>query len=444
MAKPPYMERRRNVWYALLTIPSDVRQHFNGKLRFVQSTKHSDQHKAQVVALELVTQWKRQIAAARNIKIDSGVELALDFKRQIERDRASSDPVIEDGYIEYPAIEDAVSDHIDKLREKGEEERAAKIASIVYQNQVVLQLELPGWEATVKGTTRSISQKIKAGREVAERFPTLTDITPQSVKDWARHLIAPKSQGGMGFAKPTIERRFNAGRSIWRYLQDHGKAPDDVQPFTLPSFVSEADKAKRRQRQRETGSPKARVGFMPSDIVRLRSIASKTKYNPHQLTTLITLGMYTGARIEEICSLKCSECSETVFNITKSKTEAGYREVPVHPEIVPFVRELLSNSKDGYLISGLKINPSTGERSGAIGKRFGRLKEKEGFSKSTGFHSIRHTVITMLENAGVGENTTADIVGQDKPRITYGLYSGGSSYETKLEAIKLLKYPEPE
>ena len=435
------MERRRNVWYARLGIPEAVRHHFDGRIRFFQSTKHSDQHKAQIVALELVTQWKRQIAAAQNIKLDPDVELALDLRKQIESEREAFDPMC---LGDYPPIEDAVSDHTDKLREKGEEERAAKIASIVYQNQVVLQSELPGWEATVKGTPRSISQKIKAGREVAERFPTLTDITPQSVKDWARYLMAPKSEGGMGFAKPTIERRFNAGRSIWRYLQDHGKAPTDVQPFTLPAFVSEADKAKRRQRQRETGSAKARVGFMPSDIVRLRSIASKTKYNPHQLTTLITLGMYTGARIEEICSLKCSECSETVFKITKSKTEAGYREVPVHPEIVPFVRELLSNSKDGYLISGLKINPSTGERSGAIGKRFGRLKKKEGFSKSTGFHSIRHTVITMLENAGVGENTTADIVGQDKPRITYGLYSGGSSYETKLEAIKLLKYPDPE
>lgn len=441
MAKPKYMERRRNIWYARLGIPEAVRHHFDGRIRFFQSTKHSDQDKAQIRALELVAQWKRQIAAAKNIKFDSDVELALDLRKQIESERKEFDPVQQG---DYPPIEDAVSDHIDTLREKGEGERAAKIASIIYQNQVVLQAELPGWEATVKGTPRSISQKIKAGREVAERFPTLTDITSQSVKDWARYLMAPKSEGGREFAKPTIERRFNAGRSIWRYLQDHDKAPSDIQPFTLPSFVSEAEKAKRRQRQRETGSPKARVGFKPADLVRLRGIAAKTKYKPEQLVALVTLGMYTGARIEELCSLKCSECSERALTITKSKTEAGYREVPVHPEIAPFVRELLSNSKDGYLISGLNITSSTGERSSAIGKRFGRLKKKEGFSKSTGFHSIRHTVITMLENAGVGENTTADIVGQDKPRITYGLYSGGSSYETKLEAIKLLKYPEPE
>lgn len=42
------------------------------------------------------------------------------------------------------------------------------------------------------------------------------------------------------------------------------------------------------------------------------------------------------------------------------------------------------------------------------------------------FHSIRKTVITMLENAGVSENVAADIVGHEKPRIAYGPYSGGA------------------
>jgi integrase len=56
------------------------------------------------------------------------------------------------------------------------------------------------------------------------------------------------------------------------------------------------------------------------------------------------------------------------------------------------------------------------------------------------FHSIRRTVVTLLDNAGVPENVVADIVGHDKPSITFGLYSGGSSLVVKREAIEKLSY----
>jgi hypothetical protein len=42
----------------------------------------------------------------------------------------------------------------------------------------------------------------------------------------------------------------------------------------------------------------------------------------------------------------------------------------------------------------------------------------------------------MLENKGVGENVAADIVGHEKPRITYGLYSGGTTLDVMREALE--------
>jgi len=50
-------------------------------------------------------------------------------------------------------------------------------------------------------------------------------------------------------------------------------------------------------------------------------------------------------------------------------------------------------------------------------------------------------VATLLENAGVPEGVAADIIGHDKPTMTYGLYSGGASMKTKREAIEKLAYP---
>lgn len=56
------------------------------------------------------------------------------------------------------------------------------------------------------------------------------------------------------------------------------------------------------------------------------------------------------------------------------------------------------------------------------------------------FHSIRHTVVTMLEEAGVMEATVASITGHSYPTMTFGLYSGGVSLARKAEALAKLAY----
>jgi len=56
------------------------------------------------------------------------------------------------------------------------------------------------------------------------------------------------------------------------------------------------------------------------------------------------------------------------------------------------------------------------------------------------FHSLRKTVTTKLEQAGVSEGVAADIVGHEKQTITYGLYSGGTSMAQKMEAINNIAY----
>ncbi len=80
------------------------------------------------------------------------------------------------------------------------------------------------------------------------------------------------------------------------------------------------------------------------------------------------------------------------------------------------------------------------KRSSAIGKRFSTLKKREGFGGEHVFHSIRKTVITILENEGCPEGVVADIVGHAKKTITFGLYSGGTSIKRKREALDKLRY----
>src|SRR5690606_27628255 len=108
----------------------------------------------------------------------------------------------------------------------------------------------------------------------------------------------------------------------WRYLQDIEKAPGELQPFVVPSF------SKKGSNGKTTTGKGGWEPFTPEEVVALlRAAIEKEDY---ELAELIRLGMYSGARIEELCALKVADCTSEVFTITDSKTNAGIRQVPVH------------------------------------------------------------------------------------------------------------------
>ena len=93
--------------------------------------------------------------------------------------------------------------------------------------------------------------------------------------------------------------------------------------------------------------------------------------------------------------------------------------------------------KSHYTKSGTQSDVGT-----AVGKRFGRLKRNvlpDGEDRSKCFHSIRKFVVTTLEQGGVAEGVAADLVGHEKPNITYNVYSGGSSIEQLSHAVEVLE-----
>jgi integrase len=215
-------------------------------------------------------------------------------------------------------------------------------------------------------------------------------------------------------------------RSYWRYLE----SVSAVQPNSWP-FAGAVVRKTPKGQKRKIGA------YTPAQVVALWKEAGKREDGP--LADLIALGAYTGARIEELCSLKWADIGTQSFHIRDAKTGAGIREVPIHPALRKLLARLKSTASDEYLLPGLTFNKYE-DRSNAIGKRFGRLKASMGYGRSHVFHSLRHTLVTMLEDAGVPENTAADIVGHEKPRITYGLYSAGASLATKAEKLALVKY----
>ena len=97
-----------------------------------------------------------------------------------------------------------------------------------------------------------------------------------------------------------------------------------------------------------------------------------------------------------------TEDNHRALRIDKSKTQAGTRTVPLHPAITDLVDRLAADSKDGYLVFSKSKNQYD-ERSTGLSRRFGRLKSSLGYGPELVFHSLRKTVTTKLEQAGVSE-----------------------------------------
>lgn len=427
-----HLERRANRWYAVLTIPKDVRPKLGGKIRFVKSTGTADKRVAQTRAYALVAEWKDRIARARGSEPDEGSFLdgVLEHRQQLEELRRNNE------LDHHEALSGAIIEKAEKLNSRGRPEDAQRLARVVLGEQTPIQPELREWRDGLHLKPKTAEQMEKDANRMAAYFEVIEAIGPESVREWAKVLMATKDQDGYGYGVSSVKRCFSAARSVWHHLQETGKASADREPFKLPSFVQRQERAASASKSRN-GS-KGWIAFEPAEVVRLRRAAMDD--GDDLLADLIDLGMYTGARIEELCSLRTDDSSPDRLRITDSKTDAGIREIPVHSELKPTMKRLLSESRDGYLLSGLTFN-KYGDRSNAIGKRFGRLKVRHGFGSAYVFHSIRKTVVTLLEDAGVSENLTADIVGHEKPRVTYGLYSGGHSLKSKREAIELIHYP---
>jgi integrase len=258
--------------------------------------------------------------------------------------------------------------------------------------------------------------------DFCDEFRFVSDVTRNGVQRWINQ------QGQKGRKTKTITRRLSELRVYWNYLISVQAAPEEDHPFEKLSVPRPA----------KAGKADERKPFMPEQVVALHQ-AAMARDDP-ALANLIELAMWTGARIEELCALRVENARDGILSIEDAKTPAGWREVPVHPNLEDTLGRLLQESADGYVLSGLTAN-KYGDRSNAVGKRFGRLKRSLGFGTDRVFHSIRRTVATLLEDAGVPENVAADILGHEKKTMTYGLYSDGTSLTTKREALAKLHHP---
>ena len=109
------------------------------------------------------------------------------------------------------------------------------------------------------------------------------------------------------------------------------------------------------------------------------------------------IGLYSGMRLDEICSLKKEDVVDDCFSITEGKTKSSIRTVPIHNIILPMVEKLIGASNNEFLLSDLKTRGN--DRSHYVGKLMTTRRKQLGFEKRKyTFHSFRSNFMTEMDN----------------------------------------------
>ena len=425
---------RDGIFYAQLSVPPEVR-HIIGKSNFRRSTGvragKANRIEAMATAAPWLKEWRRLIDLARQEPDTVANEIAV-LKAKAAVERELGDFADErSGYTHADAALDKYEDQ-DWL-EGLPPAQAKQYATLLWDRrgpplvQFVERFVEARYEK--KKTADDARRAIKDGARIwsggatgTSRPMGLNEINRENARAWMR--VEEAKQPAERRALKTMQKAVGFMSEYIFWLQDQRLLVDSVvNPYKglrLPKTFKKAE------------------GYLPvslDEVLAVREAAAAK--GDSELVAFIDIGRYTGMRIAEVGALS-SESIETVDGIPCFRVKLDAKTQASRGRLVP-------------IAEGLKRllplhNFDLRRRENAAGKRFGRLKEEiwvDGSKRTKCFHSIRKFVVTALEQNGVTEGVTADLVGHKKDTITYGVYSGGSALGDIAKAVAILDAVQP-
>lgn len=477
MADNLIQKKGESTWYVRLAIPPDVQKAFGGRKVLTQSLKTGLRSEAMFRRLQYLSTWKQQIADAR-----AGRKPPEDWQTGIVDQLQQIDGLLRDekrriigeDVILPPHSPEVVAQMLanPKLREiitsfinpdlSGIAGRIYTVEAINKFLKAVVPAKLERNFILSSEQRTELSALTNSPQAYKPRSPITKAMLEQFREYRALHNISAKNIDTQEARLKALSNYLSTqGKqltfdSVAEFVKTIDRSPATQQQFVLAgaAFWKWAMKYRESWRNTFKGQPspfaghefpklkgKAKVDsdrkdYSPEDVLKLHAGALAAKQLV--LADLISLGYYTGARIEELCKLRTENLimadGVLTFDITDSKTIAGIRQVPVHPALFPLVERLKEQSTDGWALPITAKNKYV-KRSDSLSKKFGRLRDSLGFSSAYVFHSLRMTTITQLHRGGVPAMLIAEIVGHETGTITFDVYSQGASPAQKLAAI---------
>jgi hypothetical protein len=280
--KSSYVELRYKTYYAVYYVPKDVR-HVIKKAKFYKSLETSDLKLAENRAQALVIAWKAEVANARAVADDPIINSALDMLRQSKEKGKQG------------IVKDIIHEQESLIRHENGNVAADIFKSVALGEKKYLKQLVSSWEQheIARGlASKTIFQIKRDIEEMLDFFPTSAYLTTELVEHWIKDIALKNA-----LTASTVNRMIGSGKNFYNYLIHIKELPKtEVNPFVVP------DEFRRTKSTNKKGLNKiySWTPFSNEELVSIYRAASEDM----QLSSLILIASYTGARIEELCSLK--------------------------------------------------------------------------------------------------------------------------------------------
>ena len=279
-------------------------------------------------------------------------------------------------------------------------------------------------------------------------------VPPAQAKRWAEAVTLKTINRDMTF--------FTAwGKWMLRSPVRRRQLHDGMSPFTGLLFTKRELKAHARSRgqKRTVFSPEQINALLSAPLMQtpppFASRSDKKALLVEAQFWSVLIGLYTGLRLGEIAQLYPTDikCSRDFWylDLTEDgqrsfKTEAGERQVPLHPTLVQLgLPELAAQAATAgrmKLFEGMVTDPIKKQAGANISKWFLRFRRSCGVSgKETPFHSLRHTFAQALRETHAGQDILIDqILGHEPGSVGAMHYAEQLTLEKKHAAISVIRF----
>lgn len=308
-------------------------------------------------------------------------------------------------------VEEFVAEHSRQWTEKTRKQVSAYLEILV---------EFFGKDRLLSSITKQDASEVK---KVLQALPSSRNTKPALKKMPLLEVVKVTEHGRL--TPKTINAHIDSFRRFFEWAERHGHAPNRLfEGMKVP-------KAKEAATQR---MPFSREQLSKLFVELSENKSRLVRSDSHKWGAL--LGMFTGARLNEICQLEISDVGveEGVWylNITdegdnnkRIKAKASKRKVPIHSELLRLGFAEFYSSRKG----SVRLFPDYSyNANGGYGRNLGRWFN-ESFLPSLDmkkpglvFHCFRHTMVTRLEQASVPEPIVQCLVGHAREGVTQSVY----------------------
>ncbi|MEH4877827.1 site-specific integrase [Klebsiella variicola] len=389
-------------FYVRITIPGYMRHLFGGKRNFVKSTGTHDIREARIFRDAIFVEWSQLLEEVKPRKLGKMESVLQEIRRTRVMARDTPIPAAP------PAGESSCPSLLNMLE--------------IY----ILQFSEKRKLTTLSKTQKAVEVLLS---HMKKRDVQLRDINRTLITGWLEVLKKDK-------APSTIQNYVSAMAVIWDLAKNrYHDAPQD-NPWRGHGLEAKSSKISYEV-------------FTNTELLKIL----KTFSDSPEMQTVTMIGMYSGMRLNEICSLRVNNIVEVegilCFKIEEGKTKASARIVPVHSRIIDTVLRLCEKPHNGFLFYRASIiDRADGKRSTWHTQRFTRAKRKalgEIGTERKVFHSLRHGVVQQLDKNQVPEDRIALIVGHERGNTeSFKTYSKRGNPKELMKYIEMLSYPEIE